>query len=217
MLVTAQGLGSAQLAAAAGALCDARPSQVLFPAAWVHVTIRPAGPVTADLKGQFLHCRFVFAQPPESRSKRREYQKDFQPTPVNPGQEQGRPAIQVDCDPGVYWIGTSATLFLVGGTQGDVYEVTVTQSVTRAETRESHEIDLYEPPFEFWLTTHAAGAGPIAPPEHHSLIRVVQGQISSGGLNVGNGIGLASFTLPVPTNTILATTGPTIFQTGGSL
>jgi hypothetical protein len=112
-----------------------------------------------------MHLLWRFARPPKQARKRREIVDVYAPEAANP-QGGTIPPILVETDGGTFWVGTPATLFLVGGVTGDVYEVTITENVPRDLVAEAHPeesteriVDVYEEPFRFALTTYVVAGG----------------------------------------------------------
>lgn len=212
-------------------ICDLWPAGGIPPAGWVGVSIQPltngagSGPVTPDSHGQFLHLLVRFARPkrglPDSygqvdkAGKRREHITGYSPT----GIPESNP-IQVETDPGSYWIGTDAEIYFIGGTPGDRYEVTACAGTVRQEVERKKSIDLMEPPFVFSLTSIFAPEGGTfvnfpALPLYHQWLEVVQGFVKLAGvvipLDASYGPGGR---IPLNIPTLSVSTG--IYRTGGS-
>lgn len=169
-------------------LCDAGPdSRVLPPDAWVSVTIVPypgAPAPTPDSAGRMLHCLWRFARQDIGYGRRREAVEDYTPAVASGTAPTQTDPIFLETDPGRYPIATGTNLYFIGGTPGDQYDVSVTVFVPRNETDPDAAIDVYEPPFEFGLTSYVisqnAQGGPIyvalpTPPLYHQFFQVVQG------------------------------------------
>jgi hypothetical protein len=132
-------------------LCDIGPSREgKVGGGRVSVTIKPVDavgdPITMDAGGMPLHLLWEFAVPTIGLGRRRKNLPRWQPDDVRPIDP-----ILVETDPGLFWVGSDAALYLVGGTPGDKYQVTATQW-TPYDFPEDAAIDVYEPPFDFRLT-----------------------------------------------------------------
>ena len=183
------------------ALCDvsANAHDGIPPAAWCEVTITPVHPgeVTPDTSGRTLHCLWTFARPTVGRGKRRQFYPQWSPTANGPTDP-----IQVETDPGIFWVGSDASLAFVGGTVGEEYEVSVTYDVPRVETEYEDQIDVYEPAFKFRLTAVFAFGrytSITVPPFHFGF------EIISSPAQIVNAAGTISLgsvplTRPVPLN-----------------
>jgi hypothetical protein len=197
-------------------LCDLWSTRDDAPEAWVTVQIAPfAGTtVTPDALGNYLHLLIEFPQPTARYGKRNEILAGFAPTSL--GSANG--PVQVETDPGTYFFGYSATAKLVGGTPGDVYEVTAWAQAVR-DIERTDDIDLYEPPSNNYVLTYALGAPPGATPfpriaPYHSHIWIVEGSLTVGGIPLTTGAGRAA-KVPLQGAVLYTTAG--LYQTGTSL
>lgn len=194
--------------------------------AWVQVTITPvgnaagSGPVTPDAWGRFMHVCIEFTQPQSWRGKRRRQVPAF-------SYDAGPSSMYVECDPGFFWIGSWAALFVTGGTVGDKYNVTMTTATAKQEADARctdgeapyYQVDVMEPACEFQLTAISTAVDiNVALPgfaEYHSRFRLVSGVGSWGGVALAARPGSPVAWLPMGAP---ITTGPaTVYQTGGGV
>ena len=172
-------------------LCDVgtNPREML-PAAWVEVKIEPALDVdgepylvTPDAYGRLLHCLWTFTRPTVGYGKRRQDYPGWQPDGVGDQEE-----VRVETDPGTFWVGGDAYVDFVGGTPGDVYVVSVEYDVPRGDVDPETAVDVYEPAFEFTLTSvFVVGGGWVdlpKTPRYHTGVQIV-----SAPVQVVNGLG----------------------------
>jgi hypothetical protein len=118
------------------------------PGAWVAVSIKSIGTCTPDAAGLMLHAQMNFANPTgQAKGKRRQLLGSWVPEGHKPNDP-----IVVSFDQGCGWVGTPASIWLVGGTNGDQYDVTISAFIPRDETDPERVIDVYEGPFKFRLT-----------------------------------------------------------------
>ena len=133
-------------------ICDLWPEHGAPPCGRVTVRIVPVGTVTPDAAGNLLHPLFEWAHPAVTIGKRRSAVKNAAPTG---GQPQA--PIQIETDPGDYFVSTEGRILLMGGVPGDEYEVTAGLTVIRDDRRRrgapGAEVDLLDPAFEYRLTT----------------------------------------------------------------
>jgi hypothetical protein len=165
------------------------------PAAWINVSIQALGPngaggCTPDAKGRMMHCLFRFSSPAMARrGKRRRPLGGMWPTGATVNS-----TLDVECDGGspadplAFWIGTPCSLFWIGGTPGDQYEVEVSENVPRDQTEREKMIDVEEVPFVFQLTSYffVTGEGSDwinfpTPPPYYDDFEVVQGAARLAG------------------------------------
>ena len=194
--------------------------------AWVCVCITPlrgAGgsetQVTPDSCGRFMHVVVEFVQPPEWIGKRRREDPGWSTTP-GPG------TLKVECDPGIFWIGTWARLHAAGGTPGDVYDVTITMAtmqqeadarLQRGDDPPFGQVDVFEPSFQFTLTSLSTAdvdnpnvlLEGACLPAHHTGFRLLQGTATWGGFALTQTGNVLSLNAPITTgvNTIYQTCG----------
>lgn len=196
-------------------MCDIGPTRDNPGGGWVQVTIQPVGNVATDAAGRFLHCLWTFARSRMAFGRRRELVPGYQPPGVKPSD-----AIQVETDPGWFWVGSGAMIGFLGGTPGDEYDVTV-----EASTPYDTDIPLsaIEPPFRFSLTSYfvvpaveptPTGFAPFpAIPQYHSWFQVV-----AGAARVSNGTGTITLNpgakIPADVAGIQVSTG--VFRTRGA-
>lgn len=176
----------------AATLCDAGADTrraLTRPAAWVPTAIQAIsnaagdGPCTPDAMGHMLHFLWELAAPGNvPGGKRRRPVDRYRPTGTAPNSP-----ILVESDAACPWAGTFVTAYLLGGTQGDVYEVTMVEDVPRdlldrmGDTDAARLVDVYEDPFEVVLYSYffAAGDNPFVPfpalPAYHRWFEIVQG------------------------------------------
>ena len=194
--------------------------------AWVNVTILPVGnaagtgPVTPDAWGRFLHVCIQFVQPAQWRGKRRRgvpnWDVNSQPN-----------LMQVECDPGWFWIGTQARFCATGGVAGDRYNITMTEATMRQESdarlsRDDppfYQVDLFEDACRYRLTSLSTSSGGLSAlpgiADHHSLFRLVNGTATWGGARLDPGTAVSSKW--VPTNAPITVGVNAIYQTGGGV
>jgi hypothetical protein len=179
-------LQDAHRVTAAATLCDAGADTSrgrTKPGAWIAVAIRavqgaagPGTPCTPDALGRMLRARIKFFSPAdEACCKRRRIVDTWRPEGSTPNFP-----IEVVFDHGTGWVGTKAGLYLEGGTDGDLYDVTIAQDVPRNERDPERVIDVYEDPFVFRLTTYIVTDGGAfvpfpEPPPYHQWFSVTQG------------------------------------------
>lgn len=219
IVVTGSLVGDETKAFPIGTLCDvsANSNDGIPPSAWVEVVIVPENPVTVtpDDAGHLLHCLWEFTRPTVGRGKRRQYYPNRLPTPVGHPLDPVAP-IRVETDPDTFYIGTDVSLSLVGGAVGDKYFYSVTYGVTRNETELERTIDVYEPAFQFELTTLVLEAGILFIPELHTHFSIV-----SGTAEVRNSAGVFRLDTPglwVPLNMgQFAMTANGIYKTKGAI
>jgi hypothetical protein len=186
--------------------------------AWVQVCITPIGSVTPDAFGRFLHVVIEFAQPNAWRGKRRRQVPSWSTT------DQPN-SFFVECDPGLFWVGTWAKFWAGGGTPGDAYNVTMTvstmqQEADALEARDvpvfyQRQVDVFEPACLFMLTAQsmADSREPLiampGPAYHHSRLRLVAGSASWGGVPLIPGGKSVPLNAPIVigTSTIIQTFG----------
>ena len=109
----------------------------------------------------------------------------------------------VETDPMSGWIGNDVTIGFVGGSVGDLYDVTVTEKIPRDVLDKNRQVDVYENIFEFALTSEFLLPRyvdfPVAPPYHHSF-QIVQGNAQvltpAGAVPLGS----TPFQRPIPLN-----------------
>lgn len=167
-------------------LCDLgpNPDNWIPPAAWVCVTIRGIGDFKPDAAGRFLHCLFEFSHPRVTCCKRRSIVANWAPTDPK---VKAQDPIQVECDPGTYWIGTPASLRFLGGRPGDKYDVSVTVDVTRDVQDPEKSVDTFEEPFRYQLTSALTVVGTLAlptPPLWHTYFEIVDGTATVAGIPI---------------------------------
>lgn len=150
------------------------------PTAWISVSIRAVGMCTPDDNGRMLHAVMRFFIPgTQETGKRRRIVGKYTPEGVAVNE-----TIDIAFDHGTGWIGSKASLFLRGGTNGDVYDVIIAESVPRDETDPDRVIDVYEDPFRFRLTSYFSVPDvdehftfvdfPTAP-DYHQWFQVIEG------------------------------------------
>jgi hypothetical protein len=212
-------------------MCDVGPNPPkLWPAAWncvriVAVAGAVGSNVTPDAAGRLLHCLWKFARPTVGFGKRIEAYQAWQPVDLGVGPDS---PLLVETDPGRYWLGHDVEVLFVGGTPGDVYLVEVGYDVPRAEVDPALAIDVYEPAFEFRLTSEFFSPDSSlvdfpATPDWHTHFGVVSGTSSirtatmvvplSGSL-LGGPV-YPSTTVPLNLGRFLVGTG--IFYTEGAI
>lgn len=156
--------------------CDIGPSRENPSGGWVQVTITPSGDsaVAPDASGRYLHCLWQFARARVAVGRRRENVASYQPIAAVPTGE-----IEVETDPGWFWVGSRASIRFLGGRPLDRYEVSVQES-TPYDMIE--QLDNFEPAFRFSLTSYFVVNGELpfaafpAIPQYHSCFEVVAGQ-----------------------------------------
>lgn len=172
-------------------LCDlsANSKAGIPPAAWVLVVVTPALDsdggqlvVTADSAGRLLHPLWTFTRPTIERGKRMKNYPSWQPTGIDVDDP-----VLVETDPGEFWVGSDTYLSFVGGTPGDEYDVSVTFRTTRDEVDAERTIDVYEPAFEYTLTSAFKENGFVnfpQAPDYHSGFNIAFGaaQVVVGGV-----------------------------------
>lgn len=217
-------LQDAHRATPAATLCDAGADTSrgrTKPGAWIAIAIRAIGTCTPDVNGRMLHAQMRFAIPGTQRAgKRRRIVDAWTPPGVTISS-----AIVVDFDHGTGWVGSKASVNLVGGTNGDQYDVTITEDVPRDETDPERAIDVYEDPFRFRLTSyfsvpdvdgHITFATFPTAPDYHQWFQVIEG---TAALIMPAGIRLpllaSSGTVPLSSPQIRVSTG--IYMTSGEI
>ncbi len=177
----------------AATLCDVGADTLrgTKPAAWVAIAIKAIGTCTPDEFGRMLHARVRFAIPGAQVNGKRHRIVD---TWTPPGVPVNSP-IEVSLDHGTGWIGTKAAVYLVGGTNGDKYDVTISENIPRDVVGRDIErdgvdfrrvVDVYEDPFRFRLTSYfvvpspeGGGRGYVPfpePPPYHQWFQVISGR-----------------------------------------
>lgn len=156
------------------------------PAAWIQVAIQAVGAAQPDVDGHMCHLLLQFPSPARQRDgKRRRPHGAWYPTGA-----LNNDVISVETDGGSFFNGTFVTAYLVGGTTGDQYEVTVEEFVPRDVTDPERIVDVAEDPVNVRLTRYVFSTGDPgtwvnfgAFPLWHYDFEVVQGQarLSGGG------------------------------------
>lgn len=186
--------------------------------AWVQVCVVPVGAATPDAWGRFLHVVVEFVQPQEWVGKRRRQA---------PATSDGPGTLQVECDPGTYWIGTWARFWLTGGTPGDKYSVSMSTATMQQESDARlvrgdfpfQQVDVFEPACQFQLTQlSTASDDQLAVPGpalNHSLLWLVQ---PGGGATWGGApLTTVGWHNRVPLCAPVTTGRDTIYRTGGAV
>jgi hypothetical protein len=184
---------------------------------WIEVAIVPIGTVTPDAWGRLMHVVLKFTQPENWNGKRRRSVPNWSPY-EDPG------AMLVECDPGTFWIGTQCTIMFTGGTTGDLYDITITESTSqqqadsrpysRTTTEAPYQVDVFEPNCKFKLTAFGvgdAGSPPPGIPFHHRKFRLIAGTATYGGAAIAPG------TKWLPLNAPIALGSGCLYQTGGGV
>jgi hypothetical protein len=127
----------------------------------------------------------------------------------------------IECDPGTFWIGTQCQIMMTGGTPGDSYDVTITESTSQqqSDSRRAaldppfYQVDVFEPDCQFVLTSFGVGAAGNPPPGlalHHTKFSVVAGTATYGGVAI-------TPTRWLPLNASITIGANTIYQTAGGV